>query len=113
MLTARNDEEAAKSVGISLATLQRWKKQPEFEKALREAQLALFRQLMAKLHQASTAAVTTLLKIMVDPGAPLAVKARCAAYVIDQIRKGVEIENILPRIEQLERNAEASKQHGR
>ena len=37
LLTQRNHEEAAKAVGISPATLLRWQKLPEFEKAYREA----------------------------------------------------------------------------
>ena len=36
LLTARNLEEAAKSVGVSTKTLLRWQKLPEFERAFRE-----------------------------------------------------------------------------
>jgi hypothetical protein len=39
LLTPRNHEEAAKAAGISLKTLQRWQKLPEFEKALRAARI--------------------------------------------------------------------------
>jgi hypothetical protein len=54
--------------------------------------------------------VTTLLKILVDPNAQLAVKARCAYYILDQTRKGMETEEIEVRVAELERAAEASKQ---
>ena len=108
LLTARNQEEAAKSVGISPKTLQRWQKLPEFDRAFREARLAAFRQQMARLQQAAVPAVTTLLKIMVDPAAPLTVKARCAYYVLDQTRKGVETEDLEGRLAVLERVARAS-----
>src|SRR5947209_6054548 len=84
LLTARNMEEAAKSVGVSPKTLLRWQKLPEFDRAFREARTATFRQNVARLQQASSPAVTTLLKILVDPNAPLAVKARCAYYILDQ-----------------------------
>jgi hypothetical protein len=113
LLTARNQEEAAKSAGISPKTLQRWQKLPEFDRALREARMAAFRQSIARLQQASVPAVTTLLKIMVDPGAPLTVKARCAYYILDQTRKGIETEEIEARVTELERAAGASKQQGR
>jgi hypothetical protein len=53
--------------------------------------------------------VTTLLKIMLDPAAPLTVKARCAYYVLDQTRKGVEVEDIEARLSELERAAEIVK----
>ena len=109
LLTARNQEEAAKSAGISPKTLQRWQKLPEFDRALREARMTAFRQSIARLQQASVPAVTTLLKIMVDPGAPLTVKARCAYYILDQTRKGIETEEIETRVADLERAAEASK----
>ena len=108
LLTARNQEEAAKSVGISLATLQRWQKEPEFEKALSQARMMAFRQSMARLQQASVPAVTTLLKLMVDGSSPATVKARCAYYILDQTRKGIETEEIEKRVGELERAAESS-----
>ena len=92
LLTARNQEEAAQSVGISLKTLQRWQKEPEFERALCDARMSAFRQSMARLQQASVPAVTTLLRLMVDGGSPATVKARCAYYILDQTRKGIETE---------------------
>jgi hypothetical protein len=108
LLTARNTEEAAKSVGISPRTLLRWQKLPEFDKALREARMTAFRQSMARLQQASVPAVTTLLKIMVDAASPSTVKARCAYYILDQTRKGIETEEIEARVAVLERAAETS-----
>jgi hypothetical protein len=108
LLTARNHEEAAQSVGISLKTLQRWQKEPEFERALRNARMAAFRQSMARLQQASVPAVTTLLKLMVDAGSPSTVKARCAYYILDQTRKGIETEEIERHVAELERASEAS-----
>lgn len=108
LLTARNTEEAAKSVGLSARTLIRWQKLPEFDKALREARMTAFRQSMARLQQASVPAVTTLLKLMVDAGSPATVKARCAYYILDQTRKGVETEEIESRVAELERAAGAS-----
>src|SRR4051812_44291165 len=92
LLTCRNTEDAAKSVGVSTKTLLRWQKLPEFAKAFREARTATFRQCVVRLQQASGPAVTTLLKIIVDPAASLAVKARCAFYILDQTRKAVETE---------------------
>jgi Arc/MetJ family transcription regulator len=108
LLTARNTEEAAKSVGLSARTLQRWQKLPEFDQALREARMTAFRQGMARLQQASVPAVTTLLKLMVDAASPATVKARCAYYILDQTRKGIETEEIERRVLELERAAENS-----
>ena len=60
---------------------------------------------MARLQQASGAAVTTLLKIMIEPARALAVKARCAYYILDQTRKGIETEDIEARVAELERSS--------
>ena len=109
LLTCRNTEEAAKSVGVSTKTLLRWQKLPEFGKAFREARTATFRQCVARLQQASGPAVTTLLRILVNPSAPLAIQARCAYYILDQTRKSVETEDLDARVAELERSAEVSK----
>jgi hypothetical protein len=109
LLTARNTEEAAKSVGVSAKTILRWQKLPEFDRAFREARLGTFRQSVARLQQASVPAVTTLLKILVDPSAPLGVKARCAYYILDQTKKAVEIEEMAARVAELERITETLK----
>ena len=60
LLTQRNVEEAARAAGISIATLMRCQKEPEFEAAYRHARRAVFRQSVARLQQASGAAVSTL-----------------------------------------------------
>ena len=109
LLTARNTEEAAKSIGVSAKTLLRWQKQPEFERAYREARMVGFRQCLARLQQASSPAVTTLLKIMLDPTAPLAVKARCAYYILEQTKKAIETEEIGARVTELERTADGQE----
>jgi len=49
------------------------------------------------------------LKILVDPAAALAVKARCAYYILDQARKAVETEEIEARVSDLERAAGTQK----
>ncbi len=76
--TRKKEEEAARSIGISALTMLRWLKIPEFQTAYREAGRAAFGQSIARLQQASTAAVSTLLKIMVDPNAPASTRVRAA-----------------------------------
>ena len=67
LLTKKNIEEAARLIGIGSATLLRCLKDPDFDAAYRAARWAAFRQSVARLQQASGAAVTTLLKLMIDP----------------------------------------------
>ena len=109
LLTQRNVEEAARAAGIGTQTLMRWLKVPEFDAAYREARRAAFRQSVVRLQQASTAAVSTLLKVMVDPATPPATKVRAADSVLGHAAKAVEIEDIEVRVAALERATEESK----
>jgi len=113
LLTQRNIEEAAKSISIGTQTMLRWLKIPEFQTAYREARRAAFRQSIARLQQASTAAVSTLLKIMVDPNAPASTRVRAADSVLDHAKQAIEIEDIDVRVAELERAAEMAKLGGR
>src|ERR1041385_5720934 len=78
LLIQPNMDAAAKSVGISVTTLIAWMKVPEFQKAYREARRAAFQQSIARLQQGTSAAATTLVRLLIDPNTPAAVKARVA-----------------------------------
>jgi len=110
LLTSRNVEEAATAVGIATKTLLRWMKEPEFESSYREARRAAFGQSVARLQQASTAAVTTLLKVMVDSNTPASTKVRAADSVLNHTTRAIELEDIEARLSELERASEATKQ---
>ncbi len=107
LLVQRNVEEAARAAGIGNQTLLRWLKIPEFQIAYREARRAAFGQSVARLQQASSAAVSTLLKIMVDPTSPASCRVRAADSVLNHGIKAIEIEDIEVRVSELERAAEA------
>src|ERR1700687_3442021 len=109
LLTQRNQEEAARVVGIGTATLLRWQKEPEFQQAYRAARRAAHGQSVARLQQATSAAVSTLLKVMVDANTPASTKVRAADSVLNHSAKAIEIEDIEVRVSELERAAEASK----
>jgi len=105
LLTQPNVDAAARSVGISVATLMRWQKVPEFQKALREARRAAFGQAIARLQQMSGAAVATLGKMMVEQGAPASTRVRAAEAIINHAAKAIEMEDIEARVAELERAA--------
>jgi hypothetical protein len=109
LLVQRNHEEAAHAVGISPKTLLRWMKDPEFDKDYRAARRAAYSQSTARLQQASGAAVSTLLKLMVDGTTPASTRARAAECVLNHAAKAIELEDIEARVAELERAAEASK----
>ena len=110
LLTQRNVEEAARAVGIGVATLLRWQKEPEFQKAYRDTRRAAFGQAVARLQQMSGAAVATLGKMMVEPTAPPSTRVRAAEVIINHAAKAIEIEDIEARVTELERAAATSKQ---
>src|ERR1700692_148018 len=105
LLTQRNVEEAARAAGIGTQTLLRWLKIPEFHTAYREARRAAFSQSIARLQQATSAAVSTLLKVMVDPSTPPSTRVRAADSVLDHSAKAIDIEDIEARVSELERAA--------
>jgi transposase-like protein len=113
LLTQRNIEEAARAAGIGANTLLRWMQVPEFQKAYREARRAAFNQSIARLQQGTSAAATTLIKLLIEPGTPASVRARVADSIFNHAAKAIEIEDIEARVADLERAAEASKQGGR
>lgn len=109
LLVRRNIEDAAKAAGIGTQTLLRWLKVPEFDKAYREARRASFGQATARLQQATSAAVSTLLKIMVDPAMPPSTRVRAADSVLDHAKQAIEIEDVEVRVAALEQAAELTK----
>jgi hypothetical protein len=113
LLTQRNVDEAAKAAGISTRTILRWMKEPEFQKAYRQARRLAYSQAVAKLQQASTAAATTLIKIAIDPAMPASVRVRASECIMNQSSKAIEIEDIEARVTELETAAAAAKPGGK
>jgi hypothetical protein len=109
LLSQRNIEDAARAAGVGARTLIRWLKLPEFRVAYREARRAAFSQSIARLLQASSAATTTLLKIMLDPASPASTRVRAADSVLDHAKQAIEIEDIEARVSELEQATEVSK----
>jgi transposase-like protein len=105
LLSHRNVESAARAVGISSNTLLRWLKEPDFEAAYREARRAASCQSIARLQDALGAAVTTVLKIMLDLNVSAGTRLRAAEIVLDQTASAIEMEDIGVRVAELERAA--------
>ena len=113
LLTQCNLDEAARSVGVAPKTLLRWQQQPEFQTAYREARRAAYSQAIARLQQGTSAAATTLLKLMIDPSTPASVKIRAAEAIFNHSAKAIEIEDIEARVTELEQAAETQKSEAR
>ena len=109
LLTQRNLEEAARAAGIGTRTMLRWLKLPEFQTAYREARRAAFGQAISRLQQGTSAAATTLLKVLIDPNTPASVKVRAAEAIFHHSAKAIEIEDIEARVAALEQAADVKK----
>jgi len=105
LLIQRNVEEAAKSINVATKTLIRWMNLPEFQKAYREARRAAFGQSIARLQQGTSAAASTLLKIMLDPNSPASTRLRAAECIMNLAARSMEIEDIGVRVTALEESA--------
>jgi hypothetical protein len=74
---------------------------------------ALAKRAIARLQQGTSAAATTLLKLLIEPGTPASVKARVADSIFNHAAKAIEIEDIEARVAALELAAETAKGSGK
>ena len=93
---------AAEALGIHAATLWRWLKKPAFQKKLHEARCELFSQCLGRLQQGSSAATSTLFRVMTDQQAPASSRVRAAECILKLSQAGLDREDLLFRIAQLE-----------
>ena len=105
LLTNRTVEDAARAVKITPRTLHRWLNETDFDAAYRRARRAAFGQCVARMQQASSAAVSVMLKILADPSAPAAARLRAADLIVTHSAKSIEMEDVEARLAELERNA--------
>ncbi len=108
LLSHRSIEDAAREVGISANTLQRWIKEPEFQDELRKARQAVFTHAIGRLQDAAGAAVSSLLRIMMDMSTPAATRLRAIEMVLEQAAKAGEMEDFEGRLTRLERAASSA-----
>jgi hypothetical protein len=97
-------EKAAAALGISVITIWRWEKKPGSKEAFHKARREAFSRTIARLQHAGGAAVTTLLKVMVDKDAPAASRVRAADCVLNHAANAFELEDLEMRLERLEQS---------
>jgi hypothetical protein len=102
-------EKAAASIGISAVTAWRMRKTEEFQREYRQARKDAFAESVARLQHASGAAVSTLLKVMVDQEAPAASRTRAADSVLRHAANAAEWEDLEARLRRLEQMKEETK----
>jgi hypothetical protein len=92
---------------------ERPEEEPEFDAAYRAAKRMSFGQSIARLHYLSSAAVSTLGKVMLDAATPPGTKVRAADSILNHSIKAMETEEIIARVAELERALEARKNSGK
>jgi hypothetical protein len=113
LLSNRSVEDAARAVKITPRTLYRWLKEPDFDAAYRQTRRAAFGQCVARLQQASSAAVSVMLKILADASAPASARLRAADMIVAHAAKAIEIEDVEARVSALEASIESERRLGR
>ena len=93
---------AAESVGIGESTLRRWLKDRDFLAAYRAARREAVSQAVAHLQGACSVAVVALTDISQDVNSPASARVSAARTVLELALKGVELEDLAVRVEELE-----------
>ncbi len=104
LLEHGTQEKAAAAAGISTVTLWRLQRKPRFRRALLEARSEAFSQAIGRLQHGSSAAATTLLRIMCDPTAPASSRLRAAQCVLDSAARGIGLQDLEIRLRELEKS---------
>jgi hypothetical protein len=102
LLTEPSVRKAAEAAGVQERRLYRWLKEPDFAEAYRTARREATQQAIARLQQASGAAVSILLTLMARDTSPPAIRLAAARTVLEMAVKSVELEDLAARLEALE-----------
>lgn len=102
LLVETTFEGAYKRAGIAKATAQRYRELPPFKEAYRDAKRKAMEQVTTSLQQASIEAVEVLKNVMNDEQAPPSSRIQAARTVLDNAYKGIELDDLTERIEEVE-----------
>jgi len=87
MLQQPNLDKAAAAIGMSLSTAYRIRQTLEFQLEYQQAIRDIQAQATVRLRQTNDVAATVILKLMVDPTVPPAVRLRAANMVMEHPRR--------------------------
>lgn len=103
---------AAKAVGVGETTLWRWLQREDFQDAYRAAKREAVAQAIAQLQRASGEAVKALSDVMNGPITPAGARVSAAKTILEMAVKGIELEDLAARVEELEKVAEQARGAG-
>ena len=94
--------QAADAAGIGEVTLWRWLRIPTFKEQYRLARREAVSQAVGQLQAACSVAVVALTDISKDVTCPASARVSAAKTVLEMALKGVELEDLAVRVEDLE-----------
>ena len=97
--------QAADAAGIGEVTLWRWLRIPTFKQQYRLARREAVSQAVGQLQAACSVAVVALTDISQDVKCPASARVSAARTVLEMALKGVELEDLAVRVEELEQQA--------
>jgi transposase-like protein len=93
---------AASAAGVARNTLYRWLKEPDFERALRDAEAVAMDELSRELVRLARSAVGTLATAMSDREGPAGTRVRAADITLSRLLQVRELATLEGRIAALE-----------
>lgn len=102
LLTMPTIATAAGRAGIAESTLLRWLRLPNFRESYKQARREAVGAAIATLQRAAGDAVLALQIIIRDKEAPASSRVSAARAIIEFAIRGVELEDVLARLEALE-----------
>ena len=93
---------AAAAAGVGEVTLWRWMQIPEFKEHYRLARREVVSQAVGHLQSACGVAVVALTDVFRDVNCPASARVSAARTVLELALKGIELEDLAVRVEELE-----------
>ncbi len=103
---------AAAAMGVTERTLYRWLAEEPFKRAFREARREAFGHSISLAQRYTPMAVGTLVKLAGDPKTPPAVRVSASMGIVKIGREGIELDELVGRVEGLEAAAAESAAAG-
>lgn len=101
LASGKSNEEVAREAGVSTRTIERWKKDPRFEKHLREASAKMFDCAIAELCSSAVETAKELRQIILDEDTPKRVKVSAIQVLLSTAARAKE-SLLEERLEKLE-----------
>lgn len=104
LMTEPDIKSAAKRANLDPRTIYRWLQKEDFSKAYREARKLTFLQSISLCQRYLPLAINIIAQVMVDMRSPASSRVSGAAQIIKFARGSIEIDDLLQRIEALEKS---------